>query len=220
MCLKSLPVFAMALTIPCLAMIAPASAADPEVAPVFADDTQNWEGFYVGVGVSAMGSGIDIGGVGKKGDLDIDASRAGISGIAGYNYMAGNWLLGLEGSISSVGLDKTSAVTGLGNVNIQSDWLATMQLRGGYAFDDLLLYGTAGLALQDLELSSSLGGKYDKTLKGAVFGVGAEYAMSDSWAIRAEALAMTFNDDAKLNGSKRKFDFADGLVRVGITHKF
>jgi outer membrane immunogenic protein len=185
-----------------------------------AEAERSWEGFYAGVGVSGQGSGIDFANVGKKGDLDIKESGASISGIIGYNYMAGNWLLGVEGSLGSVGFDKTQAITGLGNVKAQSDWLATMQLRGGYAFDSLLLYGTAGLALQDLEMSSSLGGKYDETLAGAVVGVGAEFAMSDSWAIRAEALALTFQDDATLNGSKRKFDFADGIVRVGLTHQF
>lgn len=194
------------------------SAADLEQPVLDAD--HNWEGLYAGIGVSGQGSGIDFANVGKKGDLDISGKRAGVSGIAGYNYMAGSWLLGIEGSVGSVGFDKTKVVTGLGNVKAKSDWMATMQFRGGYAFDDLLLYGTVGLALQDLEFNSSLGGKYDKTLAGAVVGIGAEYALSDTWAILTEGLALTFKDDATLNGSKRKFDFADGIVRVGLTHQF
>lgn len=152
--------------------------------------------------------------------MDIKDKGASISGIAGYNFMAGDWLLGVEGSIASVGLDKTSALTGLGNVRAQSDWLGTVQLRSGYAFDSVLLYGTAGVALTDIELSSSLGGKYDETVGGLVVGVGAELALSDNWSARAEALAYSFKDKARLNGVDRKFDFGDAVVKVGFTRKF
>jgi outer membrane immunogenic protein len=201
-----------------LGAMTPTLAADYDTPP--ADAAHNWDGFYMGIGVAGQGTGIDFADIGKKGDLDIDGRRAGLSGIAGFNYTSGGWLLGVEGSFGSIGFDKTKDITGLGRVKAKSDWLGTMQVRGGYAFDDLLLYGTAGLALQDLEFNSSLGGKFDKTLTGTVVGIGAEYALSDSWAMRAEALAVGFRNDATLNGTKRKFDFADGIVRVGVTHQF
>jgi opacity protein-like surface antigen len=84
----------------------------------------------------------------------------------------------------------------------------------------VLLYGTAGLAVTDLKLSSSLGGKYDKNLAGLVVGVGGELALSDNWSMRAEGLAYSFKDEATLNGAKRKFDFGDAVIRVGLTHQF
>jgi outer membrane immunogenic protein len=201
-----------------MGLLAPAWAADAD-AP-FADPGHDWEGFYAGVGFGAGGAGIDFAGIGKTGKTEIDGKGATFSGIVGYNYMAGDWLLGVESSVGTVGLNKTRAVTGLGNVRAQSDWLGTMQLRGGYAFDSVMLYGTAGLAVTDLQLKSSLGGKYDKTVAGLVVGVGGEFALSDNWTARAEALAYTFHDDAKLNGAKKKFDFGDAVVKVGFTRKF
>ncbi len=195
-----------------------AGAADFEQPVATAD--HNWEGFYAGVGLGAGGVGVDFDGIGSKNKLDIEDQGASLSGIAGYNFVAGSWLFGLEGTIASVGVDKSAALTGLGTVKAQSDWLGTLQLRGGYTFDNLLLYGTAGLAVTDVKLSSSLGGKFDKNLAGLVLGVGGELALSDSWTMRAEGLAYTFSDEATLNGVKKKFDFGDAVIRVGLTHKF
>jgi outer membrane immunogenic protein len=186
----------------------------------FADTGHNWEGFYAGVGLGAGGVGVDFDGIGGKDTFDITDKGASLSGIAGYNFVADGWLLGVEGSLASVGLDKSAALSGLGTVRAQSDWLGSVQLRGGYAFDNVLLYGTAGLAITDVQLSSSLGGKFDKNLTGLVLGVGGEFAISDSWTMRAEGLAYAFEDEAKLNGSKKKFDFGDAVVRVGLTHQF
>jgi outer membrane immunogenic protein len=186
----------------------------------FVDAGHDWEGFYVGMGLGAGGAGVDFDGIGDKNKLDIKDEGASLSGIAGYNFVAGNWLVGVEGSIATVGLDKSAALTGLGTVRSQSDWLGTMQVRGGYTFDNVLLYGTAGLAVTDLELTSSLGGKFDKNLMGVVVGVGGEFAFSDNWSMRAEGLAYAFDDNATLNGTKKKFEFGDAVARVGLTYKF
>jgi opacity protein-like surface antigen len=53
-----------------------------------------------------------------------------------------------------------------------------------------------------------------------ILGVGGEFAISDSWTMRAEGLAYAFEDEATLNGNKKKFDFGDAVVRVGLTHQF
>jgi hypothetical protein len=169
-----------------MGLLTPAFSADAD-AP-FVDSGHEWEGFYAGVGFGAGGAGVDFQGIGSKGKTDIDGKNANISGIVGYNYMAGDWLIGVESSLRTVGLDKKKAVAGLGDVTAQSDWVGTMQLRGGYAFDSVMFYGTAGFAVTDLELKSSLG--------------------------------YSFRDDAKLNGTKKKFDFGEGVVRVGFTRKF
>jgi outer membrane immunogenic protein len=218
MTLKTSILFSATLATLAMGLLQPVFAAD--VDQPFADTGHNWEGFYAGVGFGAGGAGVDFAGIGSKGKTEIDDKGATVAGIAGYNYMAGDWLLGVEGSFGTVGLNKSVAVAGLGNVRAKSDWLGTMQLRGGYTFDNVLLYGTAGLAITDLELSSSLGGKYNKTKTGLVVGVGGEFALSDNWTARAEALAYSFQDEATLNGAKRKFDFGEGVVRVGFTRKF
>jgi outer membrane immunogenic protein len=218
MTFKTLSVITPVAALLALALLAPVQAADAD-AP-FADAGHDWEGFYAGVGFGAGGAGVDFAGIGKKGKTDLDGKNANIAGIVGYNYMAGDWLLGVESTFGSVGLNKKSAVAGLGDITAKSDWVGTMQLRGGYAFDSLMLYGTAGLAITDIDLRSSLGGKFNKTVAGMVVGVGSEFALSDSWSARAEVLGYSFRNEGTFNGAKKKFDFGEGVVRVGVTHKF
>lgn len=218
MTFKTLSLFTASAAVLMTGLLAPAQAADADAA--FADKGHDWEGFYAGIGFGAGGAGVDFDGIGKKGVTDLDSTKANIAGIVGYNFMADGWLLGVESSLGSVGLNKKKAVPGLGDITAKSDWVGTMQLRGGYAFDNVMLYGTAGLAITDLEMRSSLGGKYDKTVAGLVVGVGGEFALSDNWTARAEALGYAFSDEGTFNGTKKKFDFGEGVVRVGITHKF
>jgi outer membrane immunogenic protein len=196
-----------------------AQAADTETGQSAKHD---WEGLYVGIAGDLSKSGVDISGIGKKGDLDIESKKSRISGavIAGYNFTSGPWVFGAEGNLGTLGLEEVKAVTGLGNVKSEADWAASISLRGGYAFDNLLLFGTAGIAIADLETSSSLGGKFDKVVPGAVFGVGAEYAFTDSLSARAELLGYAFRGEATLNGSKRDVDLGHGVVRLGMTYKF
>jgi outer membrane immunogenic protein len=182
----------------------------------------DWQGFYIGGAADLSKSGVDISGVGNSGDLDIESKKESIGGtaIAGYNFTSGPWVFGAEGTLGMVGLKETKAITGLGNVTAEADWIATMGLRGGYAFDNLLLFGTAGIAFADLQASSSLGGKFDKKVPGAVVGIGAEYAFSDNWSARAELLGYAFRGKATLNGSKRDLDLGHGVARLGVTYKF
>jgi hypothetical protein len=57
-------------------------------------------------------------------------------------------------------------------------------------------------------------------LFGSVIGVGGEYAINDSWSVRAEALAYSFHDEPVLAGTKQKIDLGKGVVQVGVTMKF
>jgi outer membrane immunogenic protein len=204
----------------CLGLsLASAQAADYETDQ---SGKHDWEGMYFGGAVDVSKSGVDISGFGKEGDFDIKEKKKVIGGtaIAGYNFTSGPWVFGAEGTLGSVGLKETTSITGLGNVNAESNWIGTVGLRGGYAIDNLLIFGTAGLAFSDLKASSSLGGNFKKTVPGAVVGIGAEYAFDDNWSARAELLGYAFRGDATLNGSKRNLDLGHGVARLGLTYKF
>ena len=89
----------------------------------------------------------------------------------------------------------------------RSDWLATFRLRGGPTFDRLWLYLTGGLALADLQSSSSSvttwsgpalvpttqiaasgSGSTSGPALGWVVGAGAEYKITPNWGIFGEYL--------------------------------
>ncbi len=143
-----------------------------------------------------------------------------MAAIAGYNFTSGPWVWGVEGQFTHAGLKKSGAITGLGNVTVRSDYVTSLALRGGYAWDNFLLYGKVGAAMTGGKISSSLGGSSNKTLLGSVIGVGAEYAVDENWTVRAEALAFGFQDEPVLAGTKQKVDLGKGVVQIGMTMKF
>jgi outer membrane immunogenic protein len=196
-----------------------ARAADFET-PVMPDASYDWQGTYLGLAVAGVGSGIDVRGIGSKNKLDLKDKTFGMAAIAGYNFTSGPWVWGVEGQFVRNGFKKTGAIAGLGNVSVRSTYATSLALRGGYAFDNLLLYGKVGAALTGIKISSSLGGSSNKTVLGAVYGIGAEYAVNESWAVRAELLGQGFRTKPVLAGTKQKIDFGNATVQVGMTFKF
>jgi outer membrane immunogenic protein len=179
-----------------------------------------WQGFYAGIMLGANGTALDVDKVGTT--TDLKATKAGIGGFAGYNFANnGPWIWGVEADLQGHGFDskKPKAVTGLGNVSGESALLGSLRLRGGYAWNNVLLYGTAGLAITDLEAKSSLGGKASfKT--GLAFGLGAEWAFDKAWTARVEGIGYVFGSDDTLAGSKRETGLATSSIRFGLARKF
>ena len=55
----------------------------------------------------------------------------------GYNWQTGHWVFGLEGDIQASGANDTFAPWKFSN-----PWFGTVRGRGGYAFNNILFYGT------------------------------------------------------------------------------
>ena len=156
----SVSVSALAL----LAGVAAAADLPPPMAPMPAPMmspmpiANNWSGFYVGGhGGWGFGSGaFDDGFV--------------IGGQIGVNMQWNNFVLGAEGDGSFVDWGNTSAV-------------GTARLRGGFAFDRFLVYGTGGVGFQDFNDI------------GWVVGGGGEYALTDAISFGVEYLHYDFGSD-------------------------
>lgn len=162
-----------------------------------------WSGFYVGAHL----------GVGWG---DNDAGFIG-GGQVGYNYQINNWVLGLEGDVSGTTIKDSTNVNfgGFGSINATAslDWIATLTPRIGYAFDRWLVYGKAGGAWAHASGSVTgfgLSVSADSTVSGAVFGVGAEYALSNNWTAKVELNAFDFG-----NGTG---DFQ--TLKAGVNYRF
>lgn len=194
--------------------------------PVFAGDLyaadakHDWSGPYLGLTINGNGTGVDVSGVGESGKADLKSSAFTASAIAGYNFTGGPFVFGFEADIGNLGFNDTQALAGLGNVTAKSDWNAAAALRAGYAFDNLLLFAKGGAAFTNLDISSSLGGESKGTRIGAVVGVGADYAINNTWSVRGELDVYGYRSDATLAGAKRDFDLAEGVARLGFTAKF
>jgi outer membrane immunogenic protein len=138
-----------------------------------------------GADFSGVGLGVDLGaGFGANGSVD----TSGVAGGAhiGYNLQNGPLVGGVEAD-ALVG-----NFSGDGGGRFRQNWLNSARVKGGYSFGDVLAYGTVGEAWSTTSLESA-GFTADKTVRGIVFGVGAEYALTRSVSLRAELRRYQFD---------------------------
>jgi len=199
---------------------APVMAADlnepipaaPMAEPV-ANTAFDWTGAYVGADVGYNWGTAHA----NRNDRSVDNVIGGV--YAGYNYQIDpHWVVGGEADVSYAGSD--SYTGGYGDVKIGGNWFGTVRGRAGYAFDNLLLYGTAGLAVA--EGNVKLNGDSDsQTHVGYVVGAGVEAALTQNITARAEYL-YTDTDEQTYNvaGKGIRTDLDGSSVRVGVGYKF
>jgi outer membrane immunogenic protein len=164
-----------------------------------AGDRHDWSGLYIG------GVGTYTSADGQHCDNQVclpgfpDVSPKGQMGgvTAGYNFQSSNWVFGIEadwswGDVSDVG--STSVVFGCGVgpgacvTDIES--IGTVRARAGVAFDRLLVYATAGVAVTRYDVSLGIppatgGSQTETTFAG---GAGLEYAFGSNWSAKLEYL--------------------------------
>jgi opacity protein-like surface antigen len=211
----------------------------------------NWSGFYLGVHGGHgwadndfsrdRGAGVRTNGIASKGWVG--------GGHAGYNWQLGRAVAGLEADFSLAGIKGNSApwLTNTGaTTNTLSDdvkYLGTARGRLGWLpLDNLLVYGTGGLAWEKIERTStavtSVAPGATNTFTnpndhfGWVAGVGAETMLWNSnWIGRLEYLHYDFgNIDGSFRtlssnpaattvtdrGGRQTID----VVRAGVSYKF
>jgi outer membrane immunogenic protein len=212
-----------------LSLSSPAASADlggiavPAPVPYYGSHDQRpalWQGLYGGVNLGVGSTVLNVDKVGS--DRDLKSNAVGFGGFAGYNFAnAGPWVWGVEADLLGHGFDKKkpATVAGLGSLSSDHAALGSLRLRGGYAWNDILFYGTAGLALTSIEAKSSLGGKADfKT--GLALGLGAEWAFDKAWTARIEGIGYAFGAEETLAGTKRDVGLATSTLRVGVARRF
>jgi outer membrane immunogenic protein len=225
-----------------------AMAADmPLKAPPIATP-YSWAGFYIG-GTAGYGWGsdpIDL----TYGSLYLPGApatiatspRGFIGGLEyGTNYQFGRWVLGTESdfSLADITSNQTTSAAGVTATGTQKlSTFSTSRGRAGYTIqDNILLYGTAGLAdgtVKTSFASTSAGGcppcnlgSTGKTLWGWTAGAGVEYG-SGPWSMKVEYLHYDLGDlnlnlvdpgnpGATVAMSTR---FAGDLVRAGVNYRF
>ena len=144
---------------------------------------------------------------------------------AGYNWQPGkwqgrpSWVFGIEGDLQATGADDTFAPWKFSN-----PWFGTVRGRAGYAFNNILFYGTAGLAFGELH-GMTFGGFSDShTNAGWTAGVGAEFGLGQfgfahHWSAKIEYLYVDLNDSQfVVTGAQNGYRF--GVVRAGVNYHF
>jgi len=154
-------------------------------------------------------------------DLSSDSFDGGLFGAyAGYMWQSGNFVFGGEADINGTWNDE-NIVTPSFDVDVGTDFLASIRGTVGYAWDRTLLFGTGGVAFTKVSVDGTVAGiafDDDETMTGWTIGGGMQYAFTDNWIGRAEYRYYGFGSDSI--GFLDNVDMRQQTVTVGLGYKF
>jgi len=162
-----------------------------------------------------------INGVGQSLGLKPQGFTGG--GQFGYNWQVSNIVTGVEIDFGSMRLN-SSASSPLGPFpfqffesanttrSFQTDWLMTARGRLGWAVNNLLFYGTEGVAVTKIGTTNAFNlsafsqnfnesTSTSQTKAGYVIGAGIEYGFASNWTLKGEYLHMGFGNVGSSVGS-------------------
>jgi outer membrane immunogenic protein len=136
-----------------------------------------------------------------------------IGGQGGYNWQVGQFVYGVEADLQGSGANDTFAAWKFSN-----PWFGTARGRVGVAFNNILLYGTGGLAFGGGQVD--LGGLSESnTHIGWALGGGMEVGFTPNWSAKVEYLYIDLsNQTYVLTGTNHGFQ--SNLLRFGINYRF
>jgi opacity protein-like surface antigen len=225
----------------------------------------NWSGLYIGTQTAAaMGRGIlDFGG-GLRSDPRLGGYGAG--GQIGYNYQINQLVLGIEADVNTLNLQGSRACGRLNGLqpplfaptvigplfdqtcNAHTSGLGTVTLRGGYAWDRVLVYAKAGGAAtretfavscnQPFAVPGSAGAQCSNVAGvmiagvpypgfntgdfrfGWTAGLGFEFAMTERISAKAEVDYVDFGKHRRTfsDGTIGDVGAAAAIVKIGVNY--
>jgi outer membrane immunogenic protein len=231
----------------------------PAVSPIY-----DWGGGYIGInggyafGQSQWGAdALNPSPLTSTGNFNVNGGMAGVT--AGVSGQWGAWVVGAEGDFDWQGLRGTSnspyctslitsnaattppaTAAGL-SCRTASTWLGTFRGRFGYAWDRVLVFGTAGIAGANVQ--TGLNGLPPQTNFdfGWTAGAGVEVAFADHWTFKVEYLFVDLGKVSCNHGYSCGYDAAaftvgatttpavnsnssvklnENLIRVGLNFKW
>jgi outer membrane immunogenic protein len=177
--------------------------------------------------------------------IDAEGFLGGLD--AGFNWQSGSFVYGIEGDIAAARMegsdvDEFTFPLFQNGLRTEYNWMGTVRGRLGVAADNLLFYGTAGVAFANF--TDSITGQdvgsptvdsfgQDFTKAGLAVGAGVEVAVTENITIKGEYLFANFGDTSfnvnEVSGSEwfgpgtdafSNIDHQVHAVRVGANFKF
>ncbi len=166
---------------------------------------QPWAGPYIGGNIGYQWGDI------SNHITEPSGVNGGIQG--GYNLQFGQFVIGGEADIQASGASDTFAAWKFSN-----PWFGTLRGRAGFAMNNILIYGTGGLAFGSVS-AEVLNLTETHSAAGWTLGVGAEIGITQNWSAKAEYLYVNLNDNQfALTGLPNGYQFS--VVRLGVNYKF
>jgi len=217
----------------------------------------DWGGGYIGVnagyasGQSNWSDTFNPSGNTSTGSFNVNGALAGVT--AGVSGQWSAFVFGIEGDFDWQGLTgsssssfctsiitstATTAVAAGLSCKTESTWIGTLRARAGYAWDRVLLYGTAGIAGANVQVG--LNGQPRQTIfqVGWTAGGGLEWAFAENWTAKVEYLFVDYLGTANCNhgyscgydtvaissipaaGANIGVKLNENLIRFGVNFKF
>jgi outer membrane immunogenic protein len=165
----------------------------------------SWAGPYLGGNIGYAWGSVHNSGTKPSG------FAGGVQG--GYNWQSGPVVFGLEADLHASGANDTFAAWKFSN-----PWFGTVRGRAGYALNNVLFYGTAGLAFGELR-AEGFGLSESHTSAGWTVGAGAEMGLAQNWTAKIEYLYVDLSDSRfAITGMPNGARF--GVVRLGVNYRF
>jgi len=177
-------------------------------------------------------AGGHVGYINAHAEVDSDATSDGglMGGLqAGYNFIDGGLMYGLETDISLTGADPDGGCDYVGgSCDFDMGPMATLRGRVGFAADDFLLYVTGGIAAGRYDMTSYDGqgvqvddletfGKFGWTA-----GAGVEYLLGDMMSVKLEYRYMQFReaDFQSFRAGQTEIDMHFHTIMAGVNWHF
>ena len=165
----------------------------------------SWRGPYLG-----LNGGYQWGKI-TDSVLEPSGLLGGLQG--GYNWQFGDFVVGGETDIQLTGANDTFAPWKFSN-----PWFGTLRARAGYALNNILFFGTFGLAYGGIDGQL---GTLDETQThvGWTGGLGMEVGLTPNWSAKVEYLYMDLgNRPYTVTGGSNGFQ--TNILRFGINYRF
>lgn len=166
-----------------------------------------WQGPYVGANLGYQWGST------SNSPTEPSGVAGGIQG--GYNWQIGQFVFGGETDLQLSDADDVFAPWKFSN-----PWFGTLRARAGWAMNNVLFYGTVGLAYGTLKAQGTLTGiSESRTDIGWAAGAGLEVGLTGNWTARAEYLYVDLGERSySLTGANHGVD--SSLLRFGVNYRF
>jgi len=196
---------------------------------LFAPPQHVWTNVYVGL--NAGGAFGTFSGSATYGSATADFGSVDASGFIGGGQVGAqiqyqHVVYGIEADFQGSSQDHSDTYSELGfpvSVSESMPWFATVRGRLGWAVDNVLFYGTGGIAIVDGKFSASALGLTASTEKsdiGWTAGGGVEWAFAPHWTAKVEYLYLDSENIEIANVAGVTVDgrITDNIVRAGINY--
>jgi len=217
---------------------------------VEAPTVYDWTGFYVGgnIGYAFEGGGDDVG-ISSNVGVDwpkekVNFGSLNISGITGgaqigADWQAGSAVFGIVADVQAADINDDFKSTRLINDQLLAtkaedkvDWWGTIRGRLGWAFNNVLIYGTGGVAWGDVNYdvttfsvnddpdgveAAHLSDNY--TEWGWTAGGGLDWAIDEHWIVGGEVLYVNLGEK-QISGRSTAFADTGEVLRTDATPDF